>query len=66
MIKRNDAFFLFSNTYQIKNHIFYYLDIRYIGGIIMYKLQELPYLFQDFEPFIDTNIMGLHYHKHQQ
>lgn len=32
----------------------------------MYKLQELPYLFQDFEPFIDTNTMGLHYHKHQQ
>ena len=32
----------------------------------MYKLQILPYLFQDLEPFIDTHTMGLHYHKHYQ
>ena len=32
----------------------------------MYKLQELPYLFQDFEPFIDTKTLGLHHKKHQQ
>ncbi len=32
----------------------------------MYQLPILPYNFQDFEPFIDTHTMGLHYHKHQQ
>lgn len=32
----------------------------------MYQLPNLPYLFQDFEPFIDTHTMGLHYHKHHQ
>lgn len=32
----------------------------------MYQLPILPYAFQDFEPFIDTHTMGLHYHKHQQ
>ena len=32
----------------------------------MYKLPELPYLYQDLEPFIDTHTMGLHYHKHEQ
>ena len=32
----------------------------------MYKLPILPYLFQDLEPFIDTHILALHYHKHQQ
>lgn len=32
----------------------------------MYQLPTLPYNFQDFEPFIDTHTMGLHYHKHQQ
>ena len=37
-----------------------------MGGIIMYELPKLPYLFQDLEPYIDTHTMGLHYHKHQQ
>lgn len=32
----------------------------------MYQLPILPYNFQDFEPYIDTHTMGLHYHKHQQ
>lgn len=32
----------------------------------MYQLPILSYNFQDFEPFIDTHTMGLHYHKHQQ
>ena len=32
----------------------------------MYQLPILPYAFQDFEPYIDTHTMGLHYHKHQQ
>ena len=32
----------------------------------MYQLPILPYLFQDLEPYIDTHILGLHYHKHQQ
>lgn len=30
----------------------------------MYKLEELPYLYQDLEPFIDTHTIGLHYNKH--
>lgn len=30
----------------------------------MYKLQELSYLYQDLEPFIDTHTIGIHYHKH--
>lgn len=37
-----------------------------MGGIVMYELPKLPYLFQDLEPYIDTHTMGLHYHKHQQ
>lgn len=32
----------------------------------MYQLPQLPYLFQDLEPFIDTHTMGLHYYKHEQ
>lgn len=32
----------------------------------MYKLENLPYLFQDLEPFIDTHTLGLHYNKHAQ
>lgn len=32
----------------------------------MYQLPKLSYLFQDFEPYIDTHTMGLHYYKHQQ
>lgn len=32
----------------------------------MYQLPKLPYLFQDFEPYIDTRTMALHYHKHEQ
>ena len=30
----------------------------------MYKLEELPYLYQDLESYIDTHTMGLHYNKH--
>ena len=30
----------------------------------MYKKIDLPYLFQDLEPFIDTHTIGLHYNKH--
>ncbi len=30
----------------------------------MYKLDELNYLYQDLEPFIDTHTIGLHYNKH--
>lgn len=30
----------------------------------MYKLEDLNYLYQDLEPFIDTHTMGLHYNKH--
>ena len=32
----------------------------------MYKLPELPYSYQEVEPFIDTHTIGLHYHKHEQ
>ena len=32
----------------------------------MYKLIELPYNYQDLEPFLDTRTVGLHYNKHQQ
>ena len=32
----------------------------------MYKLKELPFSYQDLEPFIDTHTIGLHYHKHEQ
>ena len=32
----------------------------------MYQLPKLTYLYQDLEPFIDTNTMGLHYHKHDK
>lgn len=30
----------------------------------MYKLDDLKYLYQDLEPYIDTHTMGLHYNKH--
>lgn len=30
----------------------------------MYKLEDLDYLYQDLEPYIDTHTMGLHYNKH--
>ncbi len=30
----------------------------------MYKLNNLSYLYQDLEPFIDTKTMALHYQKH--
>lgn len=30
----------------------------------MYKLEDLNYLYQDLEPYIDTHTMGLHYNKH--
>ncbi len=30
----------------------------------MYKLENLNYLYQDLEPYIDTHTMGLHYNKH--
>ena len=32
----------------------------------MYKLNKLPYLYQDLEPYISTHTMGLHYHKHAE
>lgn len=32
----------------------------------MYKLEELPYSYDDLEPFIDTHTLGLHHNKHQQ
>jgi len=32
--------------------------------VIMYKLSNLRYLYQDLEPFIDTQTIGLHYQKH--
>ena len=32
----------------------------------MYKLNSLPYLYQDLEPYIDTHTIGVHYHKHHQ
>lgn len=32
----------------------------------MYKKIDLPYLFQDLEPYIDIHTMGLHYYKHYQ
>lgn len=31
----------------------------------MYQLQELPFLYQDLEPYIDTHTMGLHHNKHE-
>lgn len=30
----------------------------------MYKIDDLNYLYQDLEPYIDTYTMGLHYNKH--
>lgn len=30
----------------------------------MYKLDELNYLYQDLEPYIDVHTVGLHYNKH--
>lgn len=32
----------------------------------MYKLENLPFNYQDLEHFIDTHTIGLHYKKHQQ
>lgn len=32
----------------------------------MYQIPELPYLYQDLEPYIDTHTMGLHYNKHEK
>jgi len=32
----------------------------------MYKLKDLPYDYEDLEPFIDTHTLGLHHRKHQQ
>ena len=31
----------------------------------MYQLQELPFLYQDLEPYIDTHTIGLHHNKHE-
>ena len=31
----------------------------------MYKLESLPFKYQDLEPYIDTHTMGLHHNKHQ-
>ena len=30
----------------------------------MYKLQDLPYLYQDLEPYISTHTIALHINKH--
>lgn len=30
----------------------------------MYKLDNLNYLYQDLEPYVDTHTVGLHYNKH--
>ena len=32
----------------------------------MYKLDSLPVLYQDLEPYIDTHTMGVHYNKHEK
>lgn len=32
----------------------------------MYQLPDLPYLFQDLEPFVDIHTMGVHYYKHHK
>lgn len=32
----------------------------------MYQLSELGHLYQDFEPYIDTHTMGIHYYKHMK
>lgn len=32
----------------------------------MYKLQDLPFLYQDLEPYIDTHTVGLHHNKHER
>lgn len=32
----------------------------------MYKLQELPFLYQDLEPYIDTHTVGVHHNKHER
>ena len=32
----------------------------------MYKLEPLPYLYQDLEPYIDTHTLGLHHNKHEK
>ena len=32
----------------------------------MYKLNSLPYLYQDLEPYIDTHTLGLHHNKHEK
>lgn len=32
----------------------------------MYKLPKLTHMYQDFEPFIDTHTMGVHYYRHEQ
>ena len=32
----------------------------------MYTLDNLPYSYEDLEPYIDTHTLGLHKNKHQQ
>ena len=32
----------------------------------MYKLDPLPFLFQDLEPYIDTHTVGVHHNKHEK
>lgn len=32
----------------------------------MYKLKDLPFLYQDLEPYIDTHTVGLHHNKHEK
>ena len=31
---------------------------------LIYKSEELPYLFEDLEPYIDTHTLALHYRIH--
>ena len=32
----------------------------------MYQQQDLPFLYQDLEPYIDTNTVGIHHNKHER
>ena len=32
----------------------------------MYKLERLPYSYEELEPYIDTHTLGLHHNKHQK
>lgn len=32
----------------------------------MYKLEALPFSYQELEPYLNTHAVGIHYHKHHQ